>query len=196
MKITKVKEGVGFDGETYFCMRCGKAGFKSPAAVVGHLAHCQGIAHLATTILARSAPGLITTIGAGAAAQQQRSTINSETTLPAAGAQQQPSMINTGIAFSAEQRIWAVIDQFDKRISRLEQVCYNETPHLVAAQQQKPEWKEKLLLIGIGFFLGWFLRGEYEPRGPGSGRTLSVVSKVGERALTKAVDKAIGALLP
>jgi hypothetical protein len=31
-----------FDGKSYFCARCGKAGFKSEMAVRGHLSACQG----------------------------------------------------------------------------------------------------------------------------------------------------------
>jgi len=32
---------VGFDGNSFYCKLCGKAGFKSPKAVIGHLNSCE-----------------------------------------------------------------------------------------------------------------------------------------------------------
>ncbi len=40
MKITGYN--IGYDGKSFFCMRCGKAGFKSEMAVRGHLSSCKG----------------------------------------------------------------------------------------------------------------------------------------------------------
>lgn len=33
-------EAIGFDGRTYFCKLCWKAGFQTPAQVIGHLSQC------------------------------------------------------------------------------------------------------------------------------------------------------------
>jgi hypothetical protein len=37
-----VSENIGFDGYSYFCRRCGKAGYSKPTQVRGHLAMCEG----------------------------------------------------------------------------------------------------------------------------------------------------------
>lgn len=41
MNIKKVCKDVGHDGEGYFCMRCGKAGFTKEEQAIGHLAKCK-----------------------------------------------------------------------------------------------------------------------------------------------------------
>lgn len=37
-----VSVNIGFDGGTYFCKRCGKAGYERATQVRGHLAMCPG----------------------------------------------------------------------------------------------------------------------------------------------------------
>jgi len=39
---TQICKDVGHDGESYFCLRCGKAEFQSVAAARGHLGYCKG----------------------------------------------------------------------------------------------------------------------------------------------------------
>lgn len=41
-KAFDVSANIGFDGATYFCKRCGKAGYERPTQVRGHLAMCPG----------------------------------------------------------------------------------------------------------------------------------------------------------
>lgn len=41
MNIKKVCKNVGHDGEGYFCMLCGKAGFTKEEQAIGHLAKCK-----------------------------------------------------------------------------------------------------------------------------------------------------------
>lgn len=40
--MTKVCKDVGWDGKGFYCLRCGKAGFKSEASARGHLSQCKG----------------------------------------------------------------------------------------------------------------------------------------------------------
>lgn len=40
--MSKVCKDVGWDGESFYCLRCGKAGFKSEASARGHLSQCKG----------------------------------------------------------------------------------------------------------------------------------------------------------
>ena len=44
MVIKNISDNIGHDGEGFFCRLCGKAGYKSMAAVKGHLAQCPGMA--------------------------------------------------------------------------------------------------------------------------------------------------------
>jgi hypothetical protein len=37
-----VSENIGYDGFSYYCRRCGKAGYSKPTQVRGHLAMCNG----------------------------------------------------------------------------------------------------------------------------------------------------------
>jgi len=37
-----VSENIGFDGYSYYCRRCGKAGYSKPTQVRGHLGMCPG----------------------------------------------------------------------------------------------------------------------------------------------------------
>jgi hypothetical protein len=41
-KSFNVSENIGFDGYSYYCRRCGKAGYDKPSRVRGHLAMCPG----------------------------------------------------------------------------------------------------------------------------------------------------------
>lgn len=41
-KAFDVSVNIGFDGASYFCKRCGKAGYGKPTQVRGHLAMCPG----------------------------------------------------------------------------------------------------------------------------------------------------------
>ena len=41
-KAFNVSENIGFDGYSYYCRRCGKAGYQKPTQVRGHLAMCRG----------------------------------------------------------------------------------------------------------------------------------------------------------
>ncbi len=41
MKIERICKNVGWDGESYFCMRCGKAGYSTKEQAMGHLAKCK-----------------------------------------------------------------------------------------------------------------------------------------------------------
>lgn len=40
--MSQVCKDVGHDGQGFYCLRCGKAGFKSEASARGHLAQCRG----------------------------------------------------------------------------------------------------------------------------------------------------------
>lgn len=40
--MTQVSKNVGFDGESFYCIKCGRAGFRSELAARGHLGSCRG----------------------------------------------------------------------------------------------------------------------------------------------------------
>lgn len=42
MNSFNVSDNIGFDGYSYYCRRCGKAGYQKATGVRGHLALCEG----------------------------------------------------------------------------------------------------------------------------------------------------------
>lgn len=40
--MSQVCKDVGWDGQGFYCLRCGKAGFRSEASARGHLSQCKG----------------------------------------------------------------------------------------------------------------------------------------------------------
>lgn len=42
MDVKQVCKDVAWDGESFYCMRCGKVGFQSEAQARGHLSQCRG----------------------------------------------------------------------------------------------------------------------------------------------------------
>jgi len=72
MNIEKVCKNVGWDGSSFFCMRCGKAGFDTQAKAVGHQSQCPAknaslvVPPPTTTTISPSYHHHITTIRHGA----------------------------------------------------------------------------------------------------------------------------------
>lgn len=61
MDIKRVCKNVGYDGESYFCMLCGKAGYSTKEQAMGHLAKCKSrISSLASQLASQPASHLAT----------------------------------------------------------------------------------------------------------------------------------------
>jgi hypothetical protein len=114
---------VGFDGSSYFCLRCGQAGFQTRAAAIGHLAQCGKpvqVYQLPATDAAGGGAG-----GGGGGA---------------------------GGGGGGGGPLLVYLEDLDARLSRLEHQVRNQVQHLqaVAAHESGTGW---LPWVIIGIFL-------------------------------------------
>jgi hypothetical protein len=118
---------VGYDGKSYFCKRCGRAGFASIAAVRGHLGLCKARAK---------------TYDLGAFA------------VPVGGLQQHPIEGGAGAAAgAAAPRLNddALVEQIaDRVVEKMRPMLMNEVPHTIATRDT---WWPYIAIIVSGFAL-------------------------------------------
>lgn len=167
MDIQILTDYAGFDGQSYFCRHCGKAGFKSLMAVRGHQSACP----------AKSKQPILPQI----TYQPQRAKIEIKNDV-GGGATGSVERVSLGLA---DKRLAVVED----RLARIEQTLYNEVAHL-QRQSNSNWWEDKsfmLLIVGV-IAVGLFLQfGKKDQVG-------KFVSKAGDKVLNKAFDKALGKL--
>jgi hypothetical protein len=115
MNIKKVCKNVGHDGESYFCMLCGKAGYSTKEQAMGHLAKCKSRMSSLASQPASQPPS------------QPATTSLAE--LPTELPTKLPSDM------SAIVHLLSVQGQQMAEIKQQYQKVYNEVPHLQAVQQ-------------------------------------------------------------
>jgi hypothetical protein len=176
MNIDKVCKNVGWDGESFFCMRCGKAGFNTKAKAVGHQSQCQ----------ARNASLVVPPPTTTPPPDHHHIT----TTLPLAGMVPPPSNIERQLAMFGQQ----IADM------RQEQTKYtNEIPHLQAVQNMGflGISKEGWIIIGVVALLAYSMGHSSSCRCPvneGSsrrtgGRLSTIQDKVTDKAISYGISK-------
>lgn len=173
MKIQIIDDFTGFDGESYFCRFCGRAGFKSVMAVRGHLAACPS----------RLVKGSIKREGGGAAGGGS----SSEVALLLNSSSQALSSADSG----GLVRVSSMLQDVTRRLEKVESVLYNELPHLTAVKNNATWWDDKLIRYAvIALFVLLFLQqfGQTDKVG-------KLAVKAGERVFGKAVDKALSSVL-
>lgn len=177
MNVQLVDKFVGFDGQSYFCRSCGRAGFKSVAAVRGHLAFCSKGRVLPPVGVAAGA-------GAGAGLRGQEAMSGMVSSSFQAG-QAQGVALNDGM----DKRYWSMMQDVTQRLDRIEQMLYNEVPHQVAVvQAQRQSFDDKWVKwVIVGYIAIWLLRKLGDD---------SIVkkagSKIGDKMLGKAIDGFLG----
>ena len=138
MDIKRMCKNVGHDGETYFCMRCGKAGFDSKAKAIGHQAQC---------------PAKESNLGALPLPTTTTDSHQTTTTLPL------PSMILPP-DMKAIERMLTMQGQQIADIKKYQERYSNEVPHMQAVNSQgflginKNVWIGAGVLIFIAYMLG------------------------------------------
>ena len=169
MNIDKICKNVGWDGSSYFCMRCGKAGFDTKAKAVGHQSQCR--ARNASLV---PPPTTTTTTPPP-----------STTTLPPPDMVLPPSNI---------ERQLAGIVQDISEIKQQSSKVYNEGPHLQGVQQMGflGISKENWLIIGVVILIAYSMGQKSSCRCPvGDGSSRRTNGRLGSSIQDKVTDKAI-----
>jgi len=181
LNTEKVCKNVGWDGSSYFCMRCFKAGFSTKAQAVGHQAQCP-----ANEINLGSPPPPTTT-----------------TTTPPPYSTILAPLTSTSSPQNIEHQ-FIIFGQLLAEIKQDQAKLANETTHALAVKNQNPfsnvDWG-KVIAWGIGIAVISFLIGREtkvcycgvetsrsrSPRGRSLGN--SVASKVTDKAISYGLNK-------
>lgn len=186
METKRICKNVSWDGESFFCMRCFKAGFKTKAQAVGHQAQCP-----ANEINLGSPPP----------------TTTSTTTTPPYSTILPP--LSTSSPPQDTERQFIIFGQLLAEIKQDQAKLANETTHALAVKNQNPfsnvDWG-KVIAWGIGIAVISFLIGRETkvcycgvetprsglPRGKSLGN--SVASKVTDKAINYGLNKLLNRL--
>jgi len=186
MAAFNVSDSIGFDGRSYYCRRCGRAGYRKATQVRGHLAMCPGTMMRKGVSPTTSYNWLPSGNGAGlqnlGANYLQPVTGASGGDL--GGSQLQPLEVVVGPSY----------EQLDRRISAME----NEYQHLLQQRNQPAEsWFNKnmaLILLGGIILIALFSSMTQScqcPTGESRTRRGPDMAKLSERVINKAADVAI-----
>jgi len=181
MNITNISDNIAWDGQYYFCRRCGKSGYDKMSQVRGHLAMCQGKA-----------------IQKGAIPQSQP-----------VGNHLQPVATAPKAKFEGSPTGWqpqpavAVVPSYNQlaglvgRVEKLEKKVENEVQHLLVQNNTGAnDWfsaNKGIVLVGVFLVVVLLLReSSCKCEAPG-GRTKasSIGSTLATRAVSKVVDKSL-----
>jgi len=185
-----VSQNIAFDGSSYYCKRCGKAGYLRATQVRGHLAMCPGTLArkgIAPTTSSNQLQPVATGIDGGLTSSQ----------LPVVEVVVEPGN-NQPVGPSGNSQLLGYMQQIDRRVATME----NEYSHVVQQtnQPQGKSWIEKNLALVVlgGMMLLWMLSsmgrsqqcvaGSSEPNNSSSGPNFKRLS---ERVLNKAADTVI-----
>ena len=198
MNVRLVEKFVGFDGQTYFCRLCGRAGFKSVASVRGHLGYCPSRKGGLLSPLKVAGSALEVAGGAGAGAPLRGQEHNIGASLSSLRGALRGQEYSIGASLSSvqagrvpdgmDERYWAMMQDVTQRLDRMEQTLYNELPHQVAVvQAQQQSFDNKWLKwVIVGYIAIWFLRKLGDD---------SIVKKAGSKIDDRVLGKAIDGLL-
>ena len=189
MDIVKVCKNVGWDGESFFCMRCYRAGFATKAQAVGHQSQCRAneisLGYTTTQDTKLPPPP-----SAPLPPPPELYTTTSSTLPP-----------SDQLSFFERQLIL-----FGQQVSEIKQEqvkLANETAHELAVKNQNPlanvDWR-KVIAWGIGIAVVAFLIGretkvchcgvEAPKSGSSRGKSLgsSVASKVKDKVINSGIN--------
>ena len=189
-----VSENIAFDGSSYYCKRCGKAGYLRATQVRGHLAMCPGTLArkgIAPTTSSNQLQPVATGIDGGLTSSQ----------LPVVEVVVEPGN-NQPVGPSGNSQLLGYMQQIDRRVATME----NEYNHVVRQTNLPPQenWLTKnLALVILGGILLFSLlssmsRSQQCPSGSSENSssgpnfkklTERVVNKVADTAITKSIGK-------
>ena len=180
-----ISDNIGWDGSSFFCRRCGKAGYTKMAQVRGHLAMCPGRA-----------------ISKGAIPQPVSQPVSKPVGQPAATGLRAvatvPTATMSGLANQLQpvnqQQLGDRYGELDRRLGTLE----NEYNHLLVERNSPADdWlsrnKSTVILIAIlAFGFVMMMRESQSCNGDGSGKSSkSPLSSLGEKALGQFVNRGV-----
>ena len=166
MKIEKINRYCGYDGSSYFCLYCGKAGFRSNMQVRGHQSVCPGRNKtLLSPPLPAPPPPPPPPTFMGGMTTPPPAFMGGATTSPPTGAES-----------------W--MQYVSHRMDNLERAVFNELPHRIEVGRHDDMSWLKWVLMALAIM--WFV----EKLGGGDALH-KTVGKVGDKVLSKAMDKAM-----
>jgi len=177
-----ISDNIGWDGSSFFCRRCGKAGYAKMAQVRGHLAMCPGRAISKGAIPQPVSQPVATSCNLVTAAP-----VGSLGISPTANQQQQLQPVATGYNPAG-------YDQLVERVGTLE----NEYNHMLVERNiPSDDWfsknKNTVILIAIvafGFIM--MMQQNQSCNGDGSGKSSkSAFNSLGEKALSQFVSRGV-----
>jgi len=181
MSITRICENVAHDGESFFCMRCGKAGFDTRAKAVGHQSQCPAknaslVVPPPTTTTTTPPPYTTTT-------DHHTTTTPSDIVLPTS---------------NTERQLAGMVQDISE-MKKLYAKAFNEGPHLQAVQQMQflGISKEGWIIIGVVALLAYSMGHSSSCRCPVNdnlsrrtgGRLSSIQDKVTDKAISYGISK-------
>ncbi len=183
--VRVVSESIAHDGDGFYCRLCGRAGYRSLAAVKGHLSQCPG--KLVQKGVLPAEPQ-VAAAGLGWAGAGNNALL--QTASPAAAAPAPGAVV--GPALYGMQEITATIRENAHQISRMQ----NEYTHLMVEKNQRdPDamgWfsqNKQLIILGLVAVLVVV----YLTRQNGSRCENGFEKSDGKGALDKLGEKALGA---
>jgi hypothetical protein len=148
MEYKKACENVGFDGESFFCLRCYKAGFATQQQAVGHQRWCKAKASLGNL------PPKFTTSSTTSAPPYSGATLPAN--IPPELSEYDKSAISRILAMQ--------VQKMSQEISEIKRYVTNEIPHMQAKQQMSGigDWieanKGTIILVAAGLLVILLLR--------------------------------------
>jgi hypothetical protein len=179
MNIKRVCKNVGHDGESFFCMRCGKAGYTTKEQAMGHLAKCKSRMSVLASQPASQLPSQPATYNLAELSTEL------PTKLP--------------LDVSAIEHLLSVQGQQIADIKQYQARMFNEVPHMQAVEQMQflgisaKGW----VIIAIIAFVGYSLGREHcecdnsdnknnrRPRNGGSGFGSNMAGKIAGKFIDK-----------
>lgn len=168
-----ISDSIGWDGVSFFCRRCGRAGYSKMAQVKGHLAMCPGRA---------VAKGAVPQLAAASCSPVANAPFEGLQVLPTASQQQQLQPI-----------LASSYGQLDDRVKQLE----NEYNHmLVERNLPANDWfssnKNMLIIMAVSVVALYLVtRNSQCQCDNGSKVVKNGMASFGEKALAKFVDRGI-----
>jgi len=164
INVKILNDYAGHDGNSYFCRRCGKAGFSSIMQVRGHLSACPSRSDV--VVVSPPGPPPVKENFSGVLVPNERRGVGGETDML--------------------QKLYAITTDLANRMERIERSFYNEIPHRLAVAQYQNNDFGWLKWILIALLVLWFFQ-----KTGNSESVKNLAGKAGDRLLSKAVDKAM-----
>ena len=196
--MQEICKDVGFDGRSFYCMRCGRAGFRSEAAARGHLGQCKG-----RLISQGIDPAALAGRGAPAAGRSHARALDAAHAAAASSSYTKHmlgSFDDTSAPFSPEPVGYPdyIGQQLAIHTSQIAELR-NEYNHMLVRNNpptNNNDWfgqnKGLVMMVVIVAFIFWTMNQSSCPSNCGESKTgRSRVSSLGEKAAAKLIDRGI-----